>query len=223
MIIFHGSERIIERPVFGAGSARNDYGRGFYCTESEELAKEWACAKNTDGYANKYELITAGLTELNLNGDEYNILNWLAVLTKNRTYWERTSISETAKEYLKNNFKVDTSGYDIIRGYRADDSYFTFAQDFVSGAISYQQLGEVMHLGKLGEQIVLMSQKAFDALRFVEAIPADKNVYFPKKKLRDSQARREYRRRRTETAVNELYMLDIMREGMTQNDPRLFI
>lgn len=223
IIIYHGSEKIIEQPAFGAGSQRNDYGRGFYCTESEELAKEWACSKNNNGFANKYELDTDGLSMLNLNSKEYNILNWLAVLTSNRTYWENSAISETAKDYLRQNFMVDTSGYDIITGYRADDSYFSFAQDFVSGAISYQKLSEAMRLGKLGEQIVLMSKKAFDSVKFIDAIPAESNIYFPKKNQRDRAARKEYRQRKKQTAdVSELYIIDIMREEIKQNDPRLF-
>lgn len=223
IIIYHGSEKIIEQPTFGAGSPRNDYGRGFYCTESEELAKEWACSKNNNGFANKYELNTEGLSILNLNSKEYNILNWLAVLTSNRTYWENSAISETAKDYLRQNFMVDTSGYDIITGYRADDSYFSFAQDFVSGTISYQKLSEAMRLGKLGEQIVLMSEKAFHSIKFIEAIPAECNIYFPKKNQRDRTARKEYRQRKKQTAdVSELYIIDIMREEIKQNDPRLF-
>ena len=40
MIIFHGSTEIVEVPIFGKGSENNDYGKGFYCTESLELAKE---------------------------------------------------------------------------------------------------------------------------------------------------------------------------------------
>lgn len=40
--LFHGSEKVIEHPVFGAGKKHNDFGLGFYCTESEALAKEWA-------------------------------------------------------------------------------------------------------------------------------------------------------------------------------------
>lgn len=223
VIIYHGSEKIIEQPTFGAGSQRNDYGRGFYCTESEELAKEWACSKNHNGFANKYELNTNGLSILNLNSEKYNILNWLAVLTSNRTYWENSAISETAKDYLRQNFMVDTSCYDIITGYRADDSYFSFAQDFVSGAISYQKLSEAMRLGKLGEQIVLMSKKAFDSVKFIDAIPAKSNIYFPKKNQRDRAARKEYRQRKKQTAdVSELYIIDIMREEIKQNDPRLF-
>jgi hypothetical protein len=51
MILYHGSDRIIEKPVFGEGKSYNDYGRGFYCTEHVELAKEWACATGGDGYA----------------------------------------------------------------------------------------------------------------------------------------------------------------------------
>ena len=40
-ILYHGSEYLIENPQFGKGSLHNDYGRGFYCTENIELAKEW--------------------------------------------------------------------------------------------------------------------------------------------------------------------------------------
>ena len=55
MILYHGSEKIIDAPEFGKGNSHNDYGRGFYCTENEELAKEWACSNNNNGFANKYE------------------------------------------------------------------------------------------------------------------------------------------------------------------------
>ena len=80
MIIYHGSDKIIEKPVFGAGKTYNDYGRGFYCTEHVELAKEWACASGSDGYSNHYQLDMNGLSVLNLNTPEYNILNWLTIL-----------------------------------------------------------------------------------------------------------------------------------------------
>lgn len=221
-ILYHGSEDVIEKPRFGKGARTNDYGRGFYCTENMELAMEWACAKNTNGYANKYKLDMAGLTVLNLNAPEYNILNWLALLAENRTYWEKNSISEQAKKYLKTYFLPDIKNYDIIIGYRADDSYFAFAQDFVSNTISLKQLDSAMHLGKLGEQIVLKSKKAFERINFVESIQADKDVYFAKKMMRDKEARKEYRRsKKIEADINDLFMLDIMRKGMKNGDKRL--
>jgi hypothetical protein len=86
-IIYHGSDHIILKPGYGKGNFSNDYGRGFYCTESIMLAKEWACAKNTDGYANQYRLHMNQLSLLNLNESKYHILNWLAVLTRYRSYW----------------------------------------------------------------------------------------------------------------------------------------
>ena len=38
--LYHGSEKIVERPLFGVGRPTTDYGSGFYCTENCELAKE---------------------------------------------------------------------------------------------------------------------------------------------------------------------------------------
>ena len=55
IIIYHGSSEIVKQPVYGKGKPYNDYGIGFYCTEHLELAKEWACTKNIDGFVNEYE------------------------------------------------------------------------------------------------------------------------------------------------------------------------
>lgn len=86
MIIYHGSTNIISSPEYGSGRPDNDYGSGFYCTETEEMAKEWACAKGTDGFANQYSFDMQGLSVLYLTGGEYHILNWLAILLENRTF-----------------------------------------------------------------------------------------------------------------------------------------
>ncbi|MBR4569037.1 MAG: DUF3990 domain-containing protein, partial [Candidatus Riflebacteria bacterium] len=166
MIVYHGSDHIIETPVYNGSKRTNDYGYGFYTTENIELAKEWACSDNIDGFVNIYELNLDGLNILRLNSSDYNILNWLAILAKYRNYWQNGSIAEEAKNYLQQHFYIDPSSYDIIIGYRADDSYFTFAQDFVAGTISLAKLSEAMSLGKLGEQIVLKSNLSFNRIRF---------------------------------------------------------
>lgn len=221
-IIYHGSDHIIETPKYGEGALTNDYGRGFYCTKNLELAKEWACGRGTDGYANMYELDLRGLNILNLGEEPYTILNWLAVLTKHRSYWQNKSVSEQAKDYLQEHFYVDISKADVIIGYRADDSYFTFAQDFVSGAISLNKLKEAMHLGELGLQIVLKSPEAFEAIRYLDSEQADAQTYFSRKADRDLKARRDYRASKSATdLLDELYMLDIMRGGIGNEDPRL--
>ena len=73
LVIYHGSPEIIEKPQFGKGKTYNDYGRGFYCTEHIELAKEWACTEDVDGFVNKYEIDLSKLKVLNLSSDEYTI------------------------------------------------------------------------------------------------------------------------------------------------------
>ena len=205
MIVYHGSDHIIEAPVYNGSKRTNDYGYGFYTTESLELAKEWACSNNTDGFTNCYEADLHGLHILNLNSADYNILNWLAILTKYRTYWQNGSIAEEAKEYLQQNFFVDPSNYDVIVGYRADDSYFTFAQDFVAGTISLSKLSEAMRLGKLGEQIVFKSREVFERIRFIGAEPVNSAIYYEKKATRDREARRAYRsaKRSTDSITND--------------------
>lgn len=85
-ILYHGSLNIIESPKFGCGKPYNDYGLGFYCTDSLEMAKEWGASVNRDGYANRYELDCDGLRILDLNGDSFCILQWLAVLLENREF-----------------------------------------------------------------------------------------------------------------------------------------
>jgi hypothetical protein len=222
MIVFHGSDHVVEIPVFHGGKKNNDYGHGFYTTESLELAKEWACAKMSNGFANRYELNVDGLSVLNLNAPEYSILNWLAILTRYRSYWQNGSIAEEAKDYLQQHFFIDPEEYDIIIGYRADDSYFSFAQDFISGAISLRKLSEAMRLGRLGEQIVLKSEKSYKQIRFLDAEFAESEIWYEKKAVRDRDARREYRKnKRSVDDISDIYMLDIMREGMTSGDSRL--
>lgn len=221
-IIYHGSEKIIEMPEYGKGALNNDYGRGFYCTRNMELAKEWACGRGSGGYANKYELDPDGLSIIDLNAEPYSILNWLAVLTRHRTYWQNGSISEEAKDYLQKNFYVDMAEYDIIMGYRADDSYFTFAQDFISNVIPLGKLKTAMHLGELGVEVVLKSRRAFESIRFQGYEEAEPEIYYAKKSERDIRARKTYRSEKSsDDLINDIYMIDIMREGMKNGDTRI--
>ncbi len=107
-------------------------------------------------------------------------------------------------------------------GYRADDSYFSFAQDFINGTISYRQLNNAMHLGKLGQQFVLKSREAFNRIQFIGYEIADREEWYAKKMLRDKSARREYfdveRNRRQR---GDLYITRIMDEEMKADDLRL--
>ena len=168
LTIYHGSKEIIEKPVYHGGKAENDYGFGFYCTQNLELAKEWSCSNNEDnGFVNKYIIDTEDLKILDLTKGEYTILNWIAILLKFRTFDITNEISMQAKEYLLENFYIDVEQFDIVIGYRADDSYFSFARDFINNTISIRQLNKAMELGELGKQVVIISKSAFERFKFI--------------------------------------------------------
>lgn len=221
IILYHGSQEIIAQPIYGKGKTYNDYGQGFYCTEHIELAKEWACNFHVDGYANRYEIETEGLSVLNLSDKKYNILNWLAILMQNRKAKLTTPVARKGREYLIRNFLPDYIGYDVIIGYRADDSYFSFARSFVANEISLAQLGGAMRLGKLGEQFVLISKKAFDSIQFLDYAIADNTVYYERRKSRDDQAREAYLKELENEDIEGIFMRDIIREEIKYDDPRL--
>lgn len=221
-MLFHGSDKIIMHPVFGAGKPYNDYGLGFYCTESVDLAKEWSVGKEHDGYANSYEIDCDGLRILDLNAPSCCTLHWLSILLKNRWFDTTSNLADEAKAYLTTVFSVNYEDADAIIGYRADDSYFSFAQDFMNGAISYRQLKNAMRLGKLGQQFVLKSKTAFDRIIFLDAEHIPFAEWYERKRQRDRTARRGYFNvERNKRQRGDLYITQILDEEMGPDDPRL--
>ena len=224
MTIYHGSPKTIETPLYGYGSKENDYGLGFYCTQSNDLAKEWACPTVQSGFSNKYELDMDGLRVLHLNSDGYHILNWIAILLQNRIFAKRSPVARQANSYILNEFLPDISGYDVVIGYRADDSYFSYAKDFLNNTISVNQLSQAMKLGELGKQVVLKSEKAFQQIHFQGYEIADGSIYNPRRMARETRAKTAYLSNHGadfSMISNEIYVLDIIREGMKNDDPRL--
>lgn len=218
--IYHGSEKVIEVPTFGEGKKNNDFGLGFYCTESENLAKEWAVSSLRDGFSNRYTLDIEFLNILNLNSPEYSILNWIAVLVQHRLFSLKTPIARRAKQYLIEHFAVNVNAFDVITGYRADDSYFDYAESFLNNAISVEQLARAMQLGKLGEQIVIKSKFAFSRLKFEGFNVAEKEEYYVLRKARDDEANKLYYDI-LEEGLEGLYIRDIIREEIKNDDPRI--
>lgn len=218
--IYHGSGKIIENPTFGGGRKNNDFGIGFYCTESKELAKEWAVSSLHDGFANRYILDTEYLNILNLNSPDYTILNWIAVLVEHRLFSIKNPVAGRAKKYLIDNFSINVNAFDLITGYRADDSYFDYADSFLNNGISVEQLTQAMKLGKLGEQIVIKSKFAFSKLMYEGFERADKDEYYILRKTRNEEAN-QYYINLLEKENDGLYIQDIMRGGIKNDDSRI--
>lgn len=219
LVLYHGSPQIIEKPVYGFGKTWNDYGQGFYCTQEVEIAKEWAVSEFSNGYANKYILNSDRLKILDLSG--YTMLHWLAILVANRQFEASTPILKRSKDWLLEHFLISTKEYDLIKGYRADDSYFMFARSFLTNQISYLQLSNAMKLGNLGEQIMLKSKKAFECINFESYIEVDFHLYYPLKKKRDEDARNRFKKILESDDIDGLFMRDIIKEKVTEYDKRI--
>lgn len=222
-IIYHGSQQIIETPKFGIDRKYNDYGQGFYCTENIELAKEWACPVKNDGYSNKYHLPLDEMNVMHLTKGKFNILNWLAILLAHRRFDINSPVGNNAREFILSHFMPDITDVDVIIGYRADDSYFSFAEDFINNTISLRDLTLAMQLGALGEQVVLLSERSFKQIRFIDYEIADYRVYYYKRFKRDQNARAAYksRKKNLQQLMDDIFVLDIIREDMQYDDPRL--
>lgn len=223
LIIYHGSQQIIKVPKFGIGKKYNDYGCGFYCTENMELAKEWACPVKNDGYSNKYILHLDGMKVMHLTRGRFNILNWLAILLAHRKFDITSPVGSSARDFILDRFMPDTAGVDVMIGYRADDSYFSFAEDFVNNTISLRDLNRAMQLGTLGEQVVLLSRRAFQQIEFIEYEIADYREYYYKRAERDQNARAAYagQKKNLQLLMEDIFVLDLIREDMKHDDPRL--
>lgn len=221
--VYHGSQQIVEVPKYGVGKKYNDYGLGFYCTESSELAKEWACPVKNDGYANKYRLSLDGMNVMHLTKGKFNILNWLAILLAHRKFDITSPVGSNAREFIISRFMPDTANVDVMIGYRADDSYFSFAEDFVNNTISLRDLNLAMQLGSLGEQVVLISERSFGHIEFLGYEIADYREYYYKRAERDQNARAAYasRKKNLQQLSKDVFILDIIREDMQHDDPRL--
>lgn len=217
--LYHGSSQIVGNPVFGKGKPYNDYGLGFYCTKSKELASEWAVNENADGFVNSYSIDFEGLSVLNLNNCDHPMLAWLVVLLENRTFDSYSQVRARAKEFLKENFYVDYKKFDVIIGYRADDSYFQFAKDFLDGTIPYSTLCNAMLLGKLGNQYVLKSRKAFDKVRFDGYNEVKSAEWYNKKTARESAAKRAYKQSKlVELKDDDFFITDIIRGRLSDEN-----
>ena len=65
-------------------------------------------------------------------------------------------------------YGIDTKDYDVIRGWRANASYFYIAKEFVRDNIDIDILEELLSLGDLGIQYCIKSELAYSKLHELE-------------------------------------------------------
>jgi len=163
IILYHGTPDRLVIPTYGHGNEKHDYGRGFYLTENMELAKEWAVCRPDDrnGWVHKYELDCDGLKILDFQ--KMSVLAWLAELMKHRDAADSKRYRMLAAKFIEK-YGIDTDEFDVIKGWRANASYFYIAREFVRDNIDVDILEELLSLGGLGIQYCIKSERAYSKL-----------------------------------------------------------
>ena len=194
IILYHGTPNKIVTPVFGGGEEKHDYGKGFYLTENIELAKEWAVCRpqEANGWVHKYELDCDSLKIFDYQ--DASIMAWLAELMKHRDAAESKRYKMLAAKFI-DKYGIDTSNYDVIKGWRANASYFYIAKEFVRDNIDVEILEELLSLGGLGIQYCIKSKLAYENLREIRdgLLPVVYSEFNQKYNQRDDNARKRMR------------------------------
>lgn len=219
--IYHGSPQIIEHPQLTKGNPHNDFGQGFYTASNLELAGEWSCFRKQNGYINHYHLETNGLQILDLTTPPAHLLQWLAVIIQNRIFDFNLPITNQALDYLTNHFLPKLNEPDIIIGYRADDSYFSFVENFLNNTISLRELAFAFKIAPDNKQIVFKTPKALQQLYFIDSTIADYRTHYYNRCQRDEKLRLQFTKRDKTIQHEDLFILEMVRKDITYEHPRL--
>lgn len=196
--LYHGSPNKIVHPTFGMGKDNNDYGRGFYLTPDPELAKEWAwCHGGTcKGWMHTYELNLNGLTVLNFEDiEKQRALCWVTELLQHREPDEeaRGLYYSDYKKFLISHFGKAPDSYDVVVGWRADDSYFQIVETLMRDELQVTYLEDALRLGNLGVQYCCRSELAYDGLKEIAPAVEVPEFYRECYRRRDVSGRETFR------------------------------
>lgn len=156
MKIYHGSTEEVKHPEIRESNRTLDYGQGFYTTTSYEQAEAWVRRrmnekKTSRGYVCVYELDESVLQDLNTLIFEQPTEEWVDFVMKNRTQ----------KGYAHE--------FDIVYGPVANDRVYAAFALYEGGLINKQALIAELKTYKLVDQYLFHTEKALQALTFIEA------------------------------------------------------
>jgi len=176
--LYHGSPDSNLVPSYSGGKEYHDYGKGFYCVEDIEKAKEWACQhyEIKTSFVYEYELDISELNQI-VDLNTYSPAYWLSILATHRYVSKEGALLKQRRERFIESFYFDLKNVDIIKGWRADDQYFAYLRDFLRMDISFEAVIEAMKLGDLGQQVVLISERAYSNCRQITRFKIEQSEY----------------------------------------------
>lgn len=154
LILYHGSQEIVEFPEIRLQRYNKDFYFGFYCTNIKSQAVRWAARFDGKGYLSEFEYTP----DIKLNV---------------RTF------SDMTEEWL--DFIVDCRlgkphNFDIVEGPMANDTIFNYVQDFADQKISREAFWALAKFSRPTHQISFHTARALATLRFVRGLEVTNEV-----------------------------------------------
>lgn len=155
MILYHGSNTIVEKPKLVEQNRFLDFGYGFYTTtnkdQAENFSKKVIVRRGGKPIVNIYEFDDNAHIDLIVKRFSSPDEEWLDFVSAHR------------------NGSYEGEKYDVIIGAVANDDVYRTLQVYSSGLLTKEQALEALKVKKLFNQYVFATEKALDFLKFVEA------------------------------------------------------
>ena len=144
MILYHGSNAIVEYPEIRKAKYNKDFYFGFYCTRYQEQAERWATRYGKKGYVNQYEY------------EPNEKLNYLLFEEMTEEWLDFIIACRSGKDHE----------YDIVIGAMADDQIYNFVSDYMDGTITREQFWVLAKFKYPTHQIAFCSKESLKCLKY---------------------------------------------------------
>lgn len=150
MIVYHGSDQIVEKPDVLHSYRPLDFGKGFYVTTNREQAERWARRKadlyhKDKAYVNVYEM-SEDESAFKVKTFSEDLMEWIDFVCDCR------------------DGKTDYQLYDIIKGKVANDKVFRVVDLYHTGIWDKERAIREIKVYPGYDQIAFISQASIDAL-----------------------------------------------------------
>jgi len=156
LILYHGSDVVVDNPKIIKSNRTLDFGNGFYTTTSKEQACKWASIKKNreqseNGILNIYEI-----SDQILNKETLKVLSFTSATEE----WLNFVIDNR----MKLNYKHD---FDIVQGPVADDRVYACLNAFENRFMDVEAAIRELRTYKLADQISFHTQQVISLLKFI--------------------------------------------------------
>lgn len=153
MILYHGTNIVVERPHPVEQNRYLDFGFGFYTTSNLEQAKNFAL---------KVVRRKGGVATVNFSEFDEN------ELSKAVSYKRFSSPDDEWLDFVSANRNgvYDGENYGIIIGPVANDDVYTTLQLYLGGFLTREQTLQTLKIKKLYDQYVFATQETMNLLHF---------------------------------------------------------